>query len=195
MSPHIAGGSRGLRPRRGLSLRPLRARLCLFDGPSARCRYRVPSEVRVVAHIVGVAALIASGRVTVSGPAVHCCGDPLRCRQIVRNLVSNADRYGGESIRIVVSASANRATVFVLDNGSSLTRDKWDSRTRTHSTPTPNTKRDIELRSPRIAWLWLADLIHSGSADLIQTQDAGRRLGRHRLTSGSHIRLRDPPTR
>ena len=47
-------------------------------------------------------------------------GDSLRCRQILRNLVSNALRYGGDRIEIVVVARDQVATVVVADNGAAL---------------------------------------------------------------------------
>ncbi len=43
--------------------------------------------------------------------------DPLRFRQILRNLLTNADRYGGESVRVRVEADATRARILVSDDG------------------------------------------------------------------------------
>jgi len=51
------------------------------------------------------------------GHSVRACGDPHRVRQIVRNLISNALRYGGEAIRVEVSADTTSANVLVCDNG------------------------------------------------------------------------------
>ncbi|MFP3915820.1 MAG: sensor histidine kinase, partial [Actinomycetota bacterium] len=44
-------------------------------------------------------------------------GDALRIRQILRNLVSNAIRYGGPEIRIVSRAAGDAVEVIVRDNG------------------------------------------------------------------------------
>lgn len=46
--------------------------------------------------------------------------DPTRVRQIVRNLLTNAVRYGGPSIRVVVTEVGDRTTLEVRDNGSPL---------------------------------------------------------------------------
>ncbi|GMQ86599.1 MAG: hypothetical protein BMS9Abin07_2185 [Acidimicrobiia bacterium] len=46
--------------------------------------------------------------------------DPTRVRQIVRNLLTNAIRYGGPSIRVVVSESGDHTALEVRDNGSPL---------------------------------------------------------------------------
>lgn len=64
-------------------------------------------------------------RSTVSGASVEVSGDEgvvayadsLRTRQIIRNLLTNAGRYGGGSIELVVKSRPSIATVTVRDNG------------------------------------------------------------------------------
>ncbi len=46
--------------------------------------------------------------------------DPQRVRQIIRNLVTNAQRYGGPRIRVVVKEQGSRSVVEVRDDGSAL---------------------------------------------------------------------------
>jgi len=46
--------------------------------------------------------------------------DPTRIRQIVRNLLTNAARYGGPSIRVVISDAADHVTLQVRDDGSPI---------------------------------------------------------------------------
>ncbi len=46
--------------------------------------------------------------------------DPVRIRQILRNLVVNASRYGGSEVRICVAANASSASLEVRDNGTPL---------------------------------------------------------------------------
>jgi signal transduction histidine kinase len=53
--------------------------------------------------------------------------DALRVRQILRNLVSNAVRYGGDSIRITTSAANGLIQVTVADNGNGVPQE--DERT------------------------------------------------------------------
>lgn len=43
--------------------------------------------------------------------------DPIRVRQILRNLVTNAIRYGGDEIEVVMSSTAGARVVEVIDNG------------------------------------------------------------------------------
>lgn len=55
--------------------------------------------------------------IAAEGSGVHAWADPLRCRQMIRNLVNNAIRYGGDRIRVIVEESADMAVVVVADNG------------------------------------------------------------------------------
>ncbi len=43
--------------------------------------------------------------------------DPMRLRQVIQNLVSNAVRYGGGEVEIRIDADADGVTVEVIDNG------------------------------------------------------------------------------
>jgi signal transduction histidine kinase len=52
--------------------------------------------------------------------------DPLRVRQILRNLVSNALRHGGPTIRVEGRALEDRLEVAVLDNGAGVPPEKVD---------------------------------------------------------------------
>lgn len=46
-----------------------------------------------------------------------CIGDPIRTRQIIRNLVSNAQRHGGQTIEIDVVSSDDTVALRVRDDG------------------------------------------------------------------------------
>jgi signal transduction histidine kinase len=50
--------------------------------------------------------------------------DPLRTRQIVRNLITNAHRYGGDHIAIEVRAQDDRAILAVADDGEGVPEER-----------------------------------------------------------------------
>jgi len=50
--------------------------------------------------------------------------DPLRTRQIVRNLITNAYRYGGHHVSIEVGSDAERAYVAVADDGEGVAEER-----------------------------------------------------------------------
>lgn len=68
-----------------------------------------------------VSAVLA--RTDLDGKAARSCGDvtamvdPVRFRQILRNLVSNAVRYGGDQVAVFLAESNGTAIVEVCDNG------------------------------------------------------------------------------
>jgi len=62
----------------------------------------------------------AVGNIVFTGSSAHTSGDPARVRQILRNLVSNALRYGGDRIRVSVSSDDSTAQVMVADNGTGV---------------------------------------------------------------------------
>jgi signal transduction histidine kinase len=82
-----------------------------------------------------VSAVVASSRDEVAariaispGPAAYplAMGDPARVRQVVRNLISNACRYGGEPIEVRFQTTADRAVIQVIDHGTGLPMSEWD---------------------------------------------------------------------
>jgi len=50
-------------------------------------------------------------------PDLRAVGDPARVRQIIRNLLSNAIRYGGDKIMVDIVALEDSAVLAVSDNG------------------------------------------------------------------------------
>lgn len=58
-------------------------------------------------------------------PEVLCLADPRRVGQIIRNLVSNAARYGGGKVEIILSADP-QPTVQVLDDGPGIPASEWE---------------------------------------------------------------------
>ena len=55
--------------------------------------------------------------VSVLGESVTAHADPLRTRQILRNLLTNAARYGGDNVEVEVAEADGNALVSVRDNG------------------------------------------------------------------------------
>jgi len=80
-----------------------------------------------------------ASHIVLTGEATRAMGDPHRVRQIVRNLVSNALRYGGGTIRVEMSADADTARVLVCDDGSPIpARDRdriFEQYQRAHDVP------------------------------------------------------------
>ena len=58
--------------------------------------------------------------IEVDGEAPRAMADPARVRQILRNLISNAHRYGGSRIRVVLGANGDVADVQVRDDGKGI---------------------------------------------------------------------------
>jgi signal transduction histidine kinase len=50
-------------------------------------------------------------------PSLFVRGDPVRIRQIMRNLLRNALRYGGPRVRLGAHKEAGRVAILVLDDG------------------------------------------------------------------------------
>jgi signal transduction histidine kinase len=57
-------------------------------------------------------------------PTPHVRADPKRVRQILRNLLTNAQRYGGPSRRISTGALRDRVWLEVRDNGAGIPDDE-----------------------------------------------------------------------
>ncbi|MBT8214062.1 MAG: GAF domain-containing sensor histidine kinase [Acidimicrobiia bacterium] len=57
---------------------------------------------------------------------VRAIGDPARVRQVIRNLVTNAFRYGGEDVSIGTFVDGNRCGVEVSDNGAAIPNDSLE---------------------------------------------------------------------
>jgi signal transduction histidine kinase len=55
---------------------------------------------------------------------IRCLGDPARVRQIIRNLISNALKYGGEKISIDAEVDDRMGAIQVRDNGQGIPEDQ-----------------------------------------------------------------------
>lgn len=82
-------------------------------------RVPVPLEREARAVIAARGRPDAPDIVVDDGDAI-ATGDPIRIRQIIRCLVSNASRYGGEELILRVRRADDRAILTVSDNGSGV---------------------------------------------------------------------------
>ncbi|MDX1448980.1 MAG: HAMP domain-containing sensor histidine kinase, partial [Acidimicrobiia bacterium] len=96
----------------------------LVAGRAASGKLSVhPSSVDVSQSVKNVLAVIGEDFATDIEEALVAWADPVRVRQIVKNLVTNAIRYGGPDRRVVVATSGHMVKVEVIDDGPPLSRD------------------------------------------------------------------------
>ena len=76
----------------------------------------------VAALLVSKSAEFADD-VTVTGSARKAHADPLRVRQIVRNLLSNSRRHGGPNVSVRLSDFGGGVSLIVADDGEEIPRD------------------------------------------------------------------------
>jgi signal transduction histidine kinase len=58
---------------------------------------------------------------------VMAIADPARVRQILRNLLTNAERYGGPNVSISLDSADGWVSVDVVDDGAGLPQDEWEA--------------------------------------------------------------------
>lgn len=86
---------------------------------------RMPIELRAEVAMV-LDAIEQERGVVIDSSAIDgwATADPLRFRQILRNLVVNAVRYGGDVVRIETKTNLEGAFVYVWDNGPGVPEDR-----------------------------------------------------------------------
>ncbi len=78
----------------------------------------LPSETDLAAEVRSVVdELVSDGRVACDLEPVHANIDPLRLRQIVRNIVANAIDHGGKRVRVELRRVGPEARIRVIDDG------------------------------------------------------------------------------
>lgn len=65
--------------------------------------------------------------VSVPQTTVHCTADPARVRQIVRNLVSNARKYGGPDIAVRIERHDDAGALIISDDGPAIPEHKREN--------------------------------------------------------------------
>jgi signal transduction histidine kinase len=88
---------------------------------------RVPTSLRAqVAQVLEGWDRVQLPDLELVGDDVRAVADPARVRQVLRNLITNAIRYGGDRIIVNIGADATGAYVDVLDNGPGLPKTEWE---------------------------------------------------------------------
>jgi len=87
----------------------------------------LPESVDLAAHVRAVfAGLEQEEDLAVIGQAPPAWCDPGRLRQIVRNLLTNAVRYGGKRVRVELGVIGDQARVEVCDDGVGIDEQDHD---------------------------------------------------------------------
>ena len=122
---------------------------------------------------------VIAGHCVIGGPAVpkvtvdrgsdYVWSDPLRLRQIMRNLLSNAARYGGSNVSVHAYREGPVVTVAVCDDGPGVPSDRADSifepYTSAHEPGTQPGSVGLGLAVSRtLARLMGGDLIYNGKS-------------------------------
>lgn len=131
---------------------------------------RVDLRVELNAVIAGHRA--SGGRaaptVEIDPGSDYAWGDPLRFRQIIRNLLSNAARYGGSNVSVHAFRDGPRVTVVVSDDGPGIpldhAKDIFEPYTSAHEPGTEPGSVGLGLAVSRtLARLMGGDLVYNGN--------------------------------
>ena len=90
------------------------------DALTARAQ---PIDLAEQAQRVAAPYLRTGEKLEVKVPSIQVYADPLHVRQVIHNLVSNAQRHGGDTIVISANEKNGKAHLIVADDGEGVTRD------------------------------------------------------------------------
>ena len=133
------------------------------------------ADLRVLAEkVLAEGALRRSGKldsIDLRGTPVVAYADPYRVRQIVRTLLTNAVRYGGDQVSVNLRQSSGTATLQVVDNGPGVPAE-WQEKIFDAYVNSPNGSSHPEsvglglAVARRLARLMDGDLIYRYEHDL-----------------------------
>ena len=88
-----------------------------------------PRPVDLREDITTIVSLLPDvpARIELPQTGVRALADPVRLRQIMRNLVVNAGRYGGSDIEIGIARNDGHVVVQVRDNGTGIPENEWEA--------------------------------------------------------------------
>lgn len=131
---------------------------------------QVPVSTRAqVAQVLEITGRDACGVIDVLGEPgnpYRALGDPSRVRQILRNMITNACRYGGDRVEVRFNANADSLSVVVADNGTGVPEEESEQifapYYRAHSNESQPAALGIGLSVARqLALLMNGDLTYS----------------------------------
>jgi signal transduction histidine kinase/PAS domain-containing protein len=116
------------------------------------------------ATLAGLGSIGARTIHVVGGPG-KVWADPSRTRQIIRNLMTNAVRYGGTEVTVEATEMGERTMLSIRDNGPGLPESEWERifepYERAHDTPTQPASIGLGLTvSRQLARLMGGDLTY-----------------------------------
>ncbi len=80
------------------------------------------------AEAVAISLPVASERqILIDDDGSHAVADPVRVRQIVRNLIANAVRYGGPTVSVRVRGENGMVSLAVIDDGAGIPHHEIES--------------------------------------------------------------------
>lgn len=108
------------------------------------------------------------GDVELTGIEIPAWADPQRTRQILRNLTTNAARYGGPNVRVTVGLVRNKVTLEVADDGPGVADGQeeiiFEPFQRAHQAPTQPASVGLGLAVARqLARVMGGDLVYQRS--------------------------------
>lgn len=125
----------------------------------------VPIDLRAQTAQV-LETLDQGGSIAVIGTSPKATGDPVRVRQVLRNLITNAKRYGGDQISVEMDMDGGtHASIIVRDNGDPIPAEDreriFQPFERAHNQPGKTESIGIGLAvSRRLARLMSGDLTY-----------------------------------
>ena len=103
------------------------------------------------------------------GGPVWTTADPLRYKQVLRNLLTNALRYGGDEVRVSVEAQGQWVSVIVADNGQGIDPSDESGLFQPY-----HRGHQVAAEGSNGLGLWIArGLAHKMGGDLIYRRDSG----------------------
>ncbi|MBK5268536.1 MAG: HAMP domain-containing histidine kinase [Acidimicrobiia bacterium] len=100
-----------------------------LDNSSVILETKTFDIVQLVQEVVTVMSTGGNSTVDLVAPdrLILAWGDPMRVSQVIRNLVSNASRYGNGHIRVMIEDRQDVVAVQVLDDGPGITQEDQGS--------------------------------------------------------------------